>query len=130
MGPENGKPEVVCSSDNGSVITSGGGFSKYFPRPSWQDSVVTAYLNSASSLPPYGTYNPSGRAIPDVTALGDSYEIYLGGKPFELSGTSASAPVFASFIAIINSERASMKKKPLGFLNPALYKLPKEAFHV
>lgn len=32
MGPETGKPEVVCSSDRGSVITSGGGFSKFFQR--------------------------------------------------------------------------------------------------
>lgn len=27
MGPENGGPEVVCQSDKGSIITSGGGFS-------------------------------------------------------------------------------------------------------
>lgn len=33
MGPENGKPEIVCSSDQGSVITSGGGFSKFFSTP-------------------------------------------------------------------------------------------------
>lgn len=130
MGPEHGGEEIVCSSDQGSVITSGGGFSKYFPRPSYQDAVVTFYLNNSSTLPKNGSFYSSGRAIPDVTALGDSYEVYLGGKPFELSGTSASAPVFAAFIAIINSQRAAMKKKPLGFLNPALYKLPQEAYHV
>jgi subtilase family serine protease len=37
---------VVCQSDKGGIITSGGGFSTVYPRPAWQSSVVQSYLNS------------------------------------------------------------------------------------
>lgn len=38
------------------------------------------------------------------------------------SGTSASAPIFASMINLINGERIAAGKSSLGFLNPSLYK--------
>ena len=38
--------ENVCRSDKGHAITSGGGFSTHYPRPSFQDNAVTVYLNS------------------------------------------------------------------------------------
>jgi hypothetical protein len=48
-------------------ISSGGGFSNYAPRPTYQDAVVTAYLAAAkSSLPPAADYFPANRGFPDV----------------------------------------------------------------
>jgi hypothetical protein len=38
--------EVVCSHQTGSSITSGGGFSEQFRRPTYQDAVVAAYLRA------------------------------------------------------------------------------------
>lgn len=40
MGPESGMPEVSCTSDNGGVITTGGGFSNSYSQPSWQSQQV------------------------------------------------------------------------------------------
>ena len=41
QGPEAGAPEVACSAANhDTLITSGGGFSAVFTRPSWQDTAV------------------------------------------------------------------------------------------
>eukprot|EP01040_Poterioochromonas_malhamensis_P004441 gene4441-4761_t len=54
MGPETGSAEVVCSSSNNGVITSGGGFSVKVSRPSWQNNAVNYYLTAAaaSTSPP------------------------------------------------------------------------------
>ena len=40
MGIESGVAETVCMSDKGGVITSGGGFSNYYPTPAWQAAQV------------------------------------------------------------------------------------------
>ena len=42
-------------------------------------------------------YNITGRATPDVSALGTGYKVYNDGKPLPggVGGTSASAPAFA-----------------------------------
>jgi tripeptidyl-peptidase-1 len=136
MGPETGSnQEIACSSDKGSVITSGGGFSTIFERPSYQSSHVQQYLNSPQSSPtsplssplPYfptsSMFNPNGRAIPDVSMPGNNYEIVIGGKSYQVSGTSASAPVFAAILTLANNERLNNGKSSLGFVNPALYSL-------
>lgn len=57
MGPESGTiflvkktdklpglPEQACMSNNGGIITSGGGFSYFFSQPSYQSAAVTTYL--------------------------------------------------------------------------------------
>ena len=38
-----------------------------------------------------------------------------------IGGTSASAPVFAAMIALVNDARMAAGQKALGFLNPFLY---------
>ena len=40
MGIESGVAETVCMSDKGGIITSGGGFSNYYPTPAWQAAQV------------------------------------------------------------------------------------------
>lgn len=100
---------------------SGGGFSQNFPLPKYQDVRVAAYLNS-STLPPAKLFNSSGRATPDVSALGTCYTVFSGGVAVgTLSGTSASTPTFAGLVSVIVDMRVSQKKSPLGFLNPTLY---------
>ena len=41
-------------------------------------------------------------------------------------GTSASAPVFAGVVSLLNDARLAAGKSPLGFLNPLLYQLAAE----
>jgi tripeptidyl-peptidase I len=104
------------------AVFSAGGFSDYFPRPSYQgNGEIDAYLRSQSDdLRPL--YNSGGRAYPDVSAVGTNIGIYNRGKPDKFCGASASAPVFASAIALLNAKRLEENKKPLGFLNPWLYR--------
>jgi tripeptidyl-peptidase-1 len=111
-------PETCCKD-------SGGGFSVTFPRPSYQDTAVSAYLkNNAGALPPSNYYNSSGRGYPDIAAefgLNIPFCIVEGGRYVGVAGTSASCPVVASFIAQINNERLNAGKATMGFLNPFIY---------
>lgn len=96
---------------------SGGGFSNFFGVPSWQENATSEYiaaLNGAHA----GWYNASGRGIPDIAAIGSRINI---GGPLHTKGTSASTPIAASIIALINDKRLRAGKPVLGFLNPLLY---------
>eukprot|EP00698_Gefionella_okellyi_P015444 TRINITY_DN4357_c0_g1_i1.p1 TRINITY_DN4357_c0_g1~~TRINITY_DN4357_c0_g1_i1.p1 ORF type:complete len:576 (+),score=123.19 TRINITY_DN4357_c0_g1_i1:2207-3934(+) len=123
MGPEMGQDETACTSTLGGGITTGGGFSGQFDRPSYQDDVVNAYLNSGVKLPPKSDYHGSGRGYPDAGTLGHNYNVYINNQDSLGSGTSASAPVFAGMVTLMNDARFNMGKSPLGFLNVALYQL-------
>lgn len=121
MGPETNSPEVVCTSNGGGLITSGGGFSTYVKRPAWQDAVVDNYLNNGPNMPPRTMFSSLGRAYPDIAVMGHNYVIAIGGSFYVGSGTSAASPVAAGMFTLINGMRMSRGKSPLGFLNPALY---------
>jgi len=74
-------------------------------------------------LPPSGYFNASGRGYPDVSTYGSNYFVYLGGKITRESGTSASAPVFASMVTLWNDLRLSNGQPPMGFIAPFLYNI-------
>jgi len=121
MGPEFGTAEVTCQSDQGGVITSGGGFATKMPQPSYQSAAVAAFLKQ--STVPTSLFNSKGRGYPDVSIIGHNYDVFIGKQAYQLSGTSASAPVFAAMLTLINDGRAAAGKAPVGFVNPALYQL-------
>ena len=102
---------------------SSGGFSDYFARPSYQDHAVSAYLDNVSGEDPNsGRYNASGRAIPDIAVKADNYIVAAAGSFLpNVAGTSASCPVFASMIALLNDRLISAGQPRVGFLNPWLY---------
>jgi len=114
--------EIVCSYPD-ALITTGGGFSTYLPRPSWQNDAVTNYLNTNRQLPPSTDYNATNRGFPDVSALGHNYLITYFGSNVLVDGTSASTPVWAGIIARWNAYRLSVGKPPLGFVNPMIYQM-------
>ncbi|KAL7794429.1 DHS-like NAD/FAD-binding domain-containing protein [Trichoderma ceciliae] len=99
---------------------STGGFSQYFARPSWQDSAVKSYVKTLNGHLD-GLYNPSMRAIPDISAVGTDFMVIAGGAEVFLQGTSASAPLFASLIALVDDARIRAGKRSLGYLNEHLY---------
>lgn len=103
---------------------SGGGFSDIFPRPEYQAKAVNYYLKNYA--PPYGPdiFNSTGRAFPDVSALGMSLATVSDSKVYGVGGTSAAAPLFAAIITLINEERLNAGRGPIGFLNPSIYKHP------
>lgn len=102
------------------VSFSSGGFSIYHAQPDWQKAAVAQYLQTVGGT--YSSYfNASGRGIPDVAAQGSAFAVIDKGRTARLSGTSASSPVFAGVVALLNAARKSQGQAPLGFLNPWLY---------
>jgi len=107
---------------------SGGGFSNIFPRPDYQSAAVTSYLTNHP--PPYPSpdiYNSLGRAYPDLSAMALNLSVVINSRVQVAGGTSASTPVVASIITLLNEARIAVGKGPIGFLNPTLYAHP-EAF--
>ncbi|KAG6828490.1 hypothetical protein H0H92_007805 [Tricholoma furcatifolium] len=123
-GTTNINPEVAVSR-----FFSGGGFSNYFARPSYQDAAVKGYLANLPKGLYEGLYNPNGRAFPDVSAQSDRFKIFVGGEAILIGGTSASSPTFAGFMSLLNDVRLSAGQPPLGFLNPLLYSTAASGFN-
>jgi tripeptidyl-peptidase-1 len=112
--------EGVCTYP-AALITSGGGFSNLSPRPSFQDTTVSAYLSSGVDLPNNAFFNKSNRGFPDVAALGHNYLIGYDGGWQSVDGTSCSSPVMAGMITLLNSYRLNNNKSPLGYVVPLMY---------
>ena len=101
---------LVCTR-TGWLYGSGGGVSKIFAKP-WYQSALTA----------------SGRAVPDVSALGDPQTGLLIGQTqsfpdgnyydeYRIGGTSLSSPIFAGLMALLDQKAGT----PHGFANPLFY---------
>jgi len=99
--------------------SSGGGFSWQLPQPAHQQKAVSNYLATAPDLPSPQSYNPGGRAYPDVCAIA-------------IEGTSMSTPITGGIWSLITSLRIDSNLPPLGPLGPRLYHVaemhPDEAF--
>jgi len=110
--------------NEGAVVAfgSGGGFSYTYPLEDWQSAAVQEYLGLNITFPPTCAFNASGRATPDVSALGDvHFQVVNGGRTISVGGTSASSPTFAAVITLLNDIRLNAGKPTLGFLNPFIY---------
>lgn len=123
MGPESGKAETVCQGDKGGIITTGGGFSDLYEMPSWQKNQTKKYFETIADTAnePHVGFNRQGRGYPDISALGYNYVIALASNFTAVSGTSASSPVVAGMISLINAARLAHHKSAVGWINPALY---------
>ncbi|KAI1101327.1 subtilisin-like protein [Jackrogersella minutella] len=122
---------MVLSS--GERLSSGGGFSNTIPMPNYQREAVSAYLlrekAHISSLVASGYIGGangsiSTRGFPDVSVMASSYLTVVDGELKAIHGTSASAVVFASMIAMVNADRHRVGKSSVGFVNPTLYANP------
>jgi subtilase family serine protease len=102
---------------------SGGGVSCLFSRPSYQ-SALTITAGSRTLCSGF-----AGRAVPDISALGDPNTGFLIGQTqqftpsdahyseYRIGGTSLSSPIFAGLMALSDQALGS----PHGFANPAIY---------
>jgi subtilase family serine protease len=91
---------------------SGGGFSKFFKEPDFQQSMAQSVQSQLAGH----------RGLPDIAADADPFTgmaFYIGGQWGQTGGTSASTPLWAGLIAIANQ----MAGHPLGFINPGIYKV-------
>jgi hypothetical protein len=89
--------------------------------PFYQPSQATTNYDPSSFYP--GSSAPlSHRMIPDVSAFASGIEFYESGGPNTTTGgTSASTPLWAGFMALVNQQNAINHLPPVGFANPALY---------
>jgi len=106
---------------------AGGGASRLFPEPTWQQGVVPSSIAQPSGWNP--PFVRAGRALPDISAVGDpntgmligqtqSFSTSVGYDEFRIGGTSLSSPLMAGMFALaqqLNNGNA------LGFVNPLLY---------
>eukprot|EP01133_Synstelium_polycarpum_P005745 gene5745-6648_t len=84
---------------------SGGGFSNNFGIPDYQKDEVANYQKSLNDSTTQVLYNPK------LTPIG---------------GTSASTPIVAGLLSLINDRRLNEGKPSIGFVNPLIYKLGRE----
>lgn len=100
--------------------TTGGGVSDFFGLPSYQNG---------AGVPGSVNDNHAGRGVPDVAAnasINSGYKgLTVGGSSFVGNGTSASSPLWAGLIAVINAALGSN----VGFVNPAIYELRSAGFN-
>ncbi|KAF7307418.1 Family S53 protease-like protein [Mycena indigotica] len=104
------------------VNFTGGGFSEYFPLPSYQTAAVDAFLKTVPDGLP--NFNRAGRGYPDLSLQGWNYLVTFNGQRIPVSGTSASAPTVAAMISLVNDKLIAAGKPVLGFLNPFVYANP------
>jgi subtilase family serine protease len=110
---------------NNSYGATGGGVSSVWAQPAYQ--AAAAQSQSTVSCGAAGT---TCREVPDVTANGDpntGYVIYYNGQWNTMGGTSISTPTWAALAALADSSPACAGH-PVGFANPALYKLAATAY--
>jgi kumamolisin len=100
--------------------SSGGGVSTHFTRPPFQANINIASVNPGAI---------QGRVVPDVAAPAETdghttgYFQVTDGKGFLDGGTSASAPLWAALITLLNAELQKQKgtNARVGYLTPVLY---------
>jgi kumamolisin len=100
--------EVVWNDGNRGT---GGGVSDLFDLPDYQQGV---------DVPASASTEKAGRGVPDVAAAAafdNGYRIFVNRKQIVQGGTSAVAPLWAGFVALINAERGAPPRR----LHPALY---------
>jgi len=67
-------------------------------------------------------HNLEGRAFPDVSAQAVNYLVIDKGYRRYIHGTSASAPVSAAQIVLVNAARIQEGIQQVGFWYPSLYR--------
>jgi len=106
----------------------GGGISTFYTMPSYQTGAAASLnvinTNSSKTLCSSltGTTNTYCREVPDVSADADPYTgyvIYYNGAWGGIGGTSAAAPTWAAFMALVDA--SSGCTSAVGFANPVLY---------
>jgi len=118
--------EQITNNLNSGSFPSGGGFSGYFPRPSYQDNAVINYIKTNVTLPRANYTNVNNRGYPDIAAVGAVLCNIVGTIPYSCQmeyGTSASTPMIAALFTLLNNDRLNAGKAPLGPVNQLIYKM-------
>ncbi|HEX5322700.1 MAG TPA: protease pro-enzyme activation domain-containing protein [Capsulimonadaceae bacterium] len=112
--------ESTWNNGSASAGAGGGGVSKIWAIPSWQQGVVPSASHGSQTM----------RNVPDVSLDADpntGYAIYLNGGWTIYGGTSCASPLWAAFTALVNQQRLAAGQGYLGFADPLLYQIGKSA---
>ena len=99
-----------------SYASSGGGVSDWIAKPAYQEGWNYKTYNSTTGVTS-ANIALTTRGVPDVSAPFTSYPMYFNGSTVTVSGTSASAPIIAGFIARL----VQLTGRRLGNINPFMY---------
>mmetsp|Transcript_2869 Transcript_2869/g.4182 ORF Transcript_2869/g.4182 Transcript_2869/m.4182 type:complete len:594 (-) Transcript_2869:28-1809(-) len=118
--------EVAVGVDYGTAWTGGGGISsaKDVMRPDFQKKVGDAYIKRGVGLPPASMFpggSNQGRIYPDLTSIGSQLLCVVDKQYQPVSGTSASAPITAGILALLNNDLMNAGCPPMGWVNPLIY---------
>jgi len=107
--------ETVWNQGLGKSVT-GGGYSPWsgdpeFNIPSWQTGLNFAAFGGS----------PTVRNMPDVSIVAANIGVYFNGTWQSFGGTSASAPLWAGFMALANQRAVQSGLPPIGLPTPAIY---------
>ncbi len=125
--------ESVWNDSSTGTGAGGGGISSSHTMPSYQSgapsslNVINSHSSGSQCGAPSGTYC---REVPDVSADADPYTgylIYYEGGWTGIGGTSAAAPLWAAFTALVDAS-SSCAGKSIGFANPLLYSAAASAY--
>jgi uncharacterized repeat protein (TIGR03803 family) len=92
---------------------SGGGISTAYSIPLWQQGLNMTACQGSTTM----------RNIPDVACLADAtiWAVAYNGEQGASGGTSAAAPLWAGFLALVNQRAEAAGQPSPGFINPAIY---------
>jgi subtilase family serine protease len=91
-------------------VGGGGGVSKVFKRPWYQNGVTTATM----------------RVVPDfalLAAVEPGWPVMLKGQMESIGGTSGSSPFAMSQLALLSARERLAGRPPVGFVNPWIYQV-------
>ncbi len=92
----------------------GGGYSGSYTMPSWQRGISMVANRGSTTM----------RNVPDVACIADEIWIVAdNGLHGVIGGTSAAAPLWAGYMALVNQQAQAAGQPSVGFINPALYAL-------
>ena len=104
----------------GGYQASGGGISENYSIPSWQDGISMSLNQGSTTM----------RNVPDVSMVADNIWItYSNGSAMPVGGTSASTPLWAAFMALVNEQAVANGLSTVGFINPAIYSIGKSPLY-
>jgi subtilase family serine protease len=106
----------IPPSEGSSPAASGGGFSRLFPRPAYQDGI--AGIGATRGVPDVAADADPDTGMALAFSDGSQDHIVIGA-----GGTSAAAPLWAAVIALADQYAG----RPLGFVNPAIYQIGRSA---
>jgi hypothetical protein len=97
-------------------IGSSGGVSTFYTIPAWQEGLNMTTNQGSTTF----------RNMPDVALTADNILVIAdNGQTEDLGGTSAAAPLWAAFTALVNEQVSSLVCGSVGFVNPAIYAIGK-----